>query len=320
MLPRPADYASLQLALWARTCDSAGRARRHRCATMPMPELPEVETTRRGLAPHLDGRRVDRRRAAPARPALADPAGDRRAAAGRDASTRSAAAPSTCCSTPTPGSALLHLGMSGIAARAAGDDAGARRTTTSTSALDSAAGCCASTIRAASAACSGSRRARPTNCCGTSVRSRCRTTSTATTCTQLSRGRSAPVKTFLMDQAHRGRRRQHLRRRERCSAPASRRRARPARSRASATRGSPTAVKAHPRARDRARRHHPARLHQPGRRARLFRAGTVRSTAARANPAGAAAGRCSRRLIGQRATRLVRPLPALKRPPGDCPA
>src|SRR3546814_5307250 len=28
------------------------------CDTCPMPELPEVETTRRGLAPHLEGRRV----------------------------------------------------------------------------------------------------------------------------------------------------------------------------------------------------------------------------------------------------------------------
>src|SRR3546814_8945914 len=28
------------------------------CDTCPMPELPEVETTRRGLAPHVEGRRV----------------------------------------------------------------------------------------------------------------------------------------------------------------------------------------------------------------------------------------------------------------------
>src|SRR3546814_20645938 len=28
------------------------------CDTCPMPALPEVETTRPGLAPHLDGRRV----------------------------------------------------------------------------------------------------------------------------------------------------------------------------------------------------------------------------------------------------------------------
>ena len=30
----------------------------HRHASRPMPELPEVETTRRGLAPHLEGRRI----------------------------------------------------------------------------------------------------------------------------------------------------------------------------------------------------------------------------------------------------------------------
>ena len=78
-----------------------------------MPELPEVETTRRGIAPHVVGRRIAAR--ARIRPALAL-AGSRRprdAARRARRSTRSTAAASTCCSASATDTLLVHLGMTG---------------------------------------------------------------------------------------------------------------------------------------------------------------------------------------------------------------
>ena len=79
----------------------------------PMPELPEVETTRRGVAPHVVGRRVAALHRV--RPPLAL-AGSRRprasdSSAGR--STRSTGAASTCSSASATDTLLVHLGMTG---------------------------------------------------------------------------------------------------------------------------------------------------------------------------------------------------------------
>src|SRR5690349_10062697 len=79
---------------------------------LPMPELPEVETTRRGLAPHLEGRRItgvtlrrpDLRWPIP--PEIArDLPGQRIQAVRRRAKY--------LLLDTAAGSALLHLGMSG---------------------------------------------------------------------------------------------------------------------------------------------------------------------------------------------------------------
>ena len=245
-----------------------------------------------------------RRRAAPPGPALADPAGDRarRCRASSCSAVRRRA--KYLLLDTEPGSALLHLGMSG-ALRVLPAKTPVEAHDHVDLALDSGRvlrftdprrfGCllwqpAGDDARAA-------RRA--------SAPSRCRTDFDGDYLFERSRGRSAPVKTFLMDQAHRGRRRQHLRGRERCSAPASPRRAPRAACRASATCGWPTAVKhilAH--AID-ARRHDPARLHRPRRRAGLFRAGAAGLRPRRRSPAGAAAGgRCDGR-AGQPRHRLV---------------
>ena len=82
------------------------------CDTFPMPELPEVETTRRGLAPHLEGRKVtgvvlrrpDLRWPIPPEIAALLP-GERITGLRRRAKY--------LLLDTVPGSALLHLGMSG---------------------------------------------------------------------------------------------------------------------------------------------------------------------------------------------------------------
>ncbi|MCK7500756.1 MAG: hypothetical protein MZW92_69050 [Comamonadaceae bacterium] len=103
-----------------------------------MPELPEVETTRRGIAPHVDGP-ADRRRSW----------SDDRGCAGRfrrgcrarlrrpAASTRSSGAASTCCcACGAAARCSSHLGMSGSLRVSAARRAAPGRTTTSTSCLD----------------------------------------------------------------------------------------------------------------------------------------------------------------------------------------
>ena len=78
-----------------------------------MPELPEVETTRRGIEPHVVGRRITSpawcTSAACAGPWISDWCQRSRAAR----SAAPAGARNTCCSKPTPGTLILHLGMSG---------------------------------------------------------------------------------------------------------------------------------------------------------------------------------------------------------------
>jgi formamidopyrimidine-DNA glycosylase len=77
-----------------------------------MPELPEVETTRRGIAPHLEGRRIER--VVLRRPDLRwpIPAAIRRALPGQTIETVERRAKYLLLHAQT-GSALLHLGMSG---------------------------------------------------------------------------------------------------------------------------------------------------------------------------------------------------------------
>jgi formamidopyrimidine-DNA glycosylase len=77
-----------------------------------MPELPEVETTRRGLAPHLEGRTVTGVCPAPAGPALADPDEVRELLPGQRIAAVRRRAKYLLLDT-SAGSALLHLGMSG---------------------------------------------------------------------------------------------------------------------------------------------------------------------------------------------------------------
>ncbi|KGI79108.1 bifunctional DNA-formamidopyrimidine glycosylase/DNA-(apurinic or apyrimidinic site) lyase [Oleiagrimonas soli] len=78
-----------------------------------MPELPEVETTRRGIAPHLTGRRIER--VTLRRPDLRWPIpaaiGERLPGRTIDAVTRRA---KYLLLQTEAGSALLHLGMSGM--------------------------------------------------------------------------------------------------------------------------------------------------------------------------------------------------------------
>ena len=80
----------------------------------PMPELPEVETVRRGLAPAFVGARIARGRGAPRRLALSLSRAVRRAAdraAGRE---RCRGGPNICSADLDTGETLvMHLGMSG---------------------------------------------------------------------------------------------------------------------------------------------------------------------------------------------------------------
>ena len=120
-----------------------------------MPELPEVETTRRGLAPHLQGRRVHGvilRRADlrwPIPPEVAELLPGQRI---EDIRRRA----KYLLLDTAIGSAVLHLGMSGslrvlpVTHRCA--------PTTMWISVWTTAACCASTTRADSAACSAARR------------------------------------------------------------------------------------------------------------------------------------------------------------------
>jgi formamidopyrimidine-DNA glycosylase len=77
---------------------ASSRGASHARLTCVMPELPEVETTRRGIAPHVQGRIVVR--AVLRRPDLRWPIPPRSAAASSArASSAPNAAPSTCCCT-----------------------------------------------------------------------------------------------------------------------------------------------------------------------------------------------------------------------------
>ena len=120
-----------------------------------MPELPEVETTRRGIAPHVVGRRIVRvdvydrrlRWPVPADLARAHRAGARSTAIDRRSKYllfRLGAA-----------ALLVHLGMTGTLRVCRDPPAARQRTITSTS-FSTTARCCAITIRAASARCCGS--------------------------------------------------------------------------------------------------------------------------------------------------------------------
>ena len=139
----------------ARMRRSCRRVVRRRCRPIrSMPELPEVETTRRGVAPHVVGRRVaSGRRVRPAT-ALASSRRSREAPRGRVDRRASTVAASTCCSVSARGALLVHLGMTG-SLRVWHERAAARgRTTTSTS-CSTTAPCCATTTRGVSARCCG---------------------------------------------------------------------------------------------------------------------------------------------------------------------
>ena len=116
-----------------------------------MPELPEVEVTRRGLAPHARRPHDQRRGGARAAAALAGAA--RRARARRPHRARDPPArqvPAGRLRRRSPDPAPRHVGQP---ARAAAGHAGAASTTTSTSC--SATACCGCATRAASARCCG---------------------------------------------------------------------------------------------------------------------------------------------------------------------
>ena len=165
------------------------RANRHPADSSPasggrekvtMPELPEVETTRRGLAPHLIGRTVIGARHPPAAPALADSARAAREAAGpahrRHRTPREISA--RAHESRQRAAASWHVGL---AARVAGVDAD-RRARSCRLAARFGQGACASPIRAASARSSGRRPARCIRCSRISAPSRSARTSTATIC------------------------------------------------------------------------------------------------------------------------------------------
>ena len=265
-----------------------------------MPELPEVETTRARPGAASSRQARDRGHAAPTRPALADSAGDRRAVAGPADHRPSAVAPSTCCWTPTPGSALLHLGMSGslrvlpartpvAGARPRGPRAG----------LGQGAALHRSAPLRLPALATGGQHARTAG--RASVPSRCRKTSDGDYLFERSRGRSRQRQDLPDGPGHRGRRRQHLCRRE----PVPRRdRARARRRPRVSCDDTASWQRPYERScpRDRARRHHPARLHQPGRRCPATSSRSCSCTAARASPAAAAAALLKGNRLGNRAT------------------
>ncbi len=91
---------------------AAGRNIRRRMAECAMPELPEVETTRRGIAPHLVGRRVEKLRIRQPRLRWPIPPALRRLLPGQRIEAVERRAKYLLVHTE-PGSALLHLGMSG---------------------------------------------------------------------------------------------------------------------------------------------------------------------------------------------------------------
>src|SRR6478735_10415722 len=100
----------LAVGLWCHpTRDSSRRAR----GTMGnMPELPEVETTRRGIAPYLIGRRVDSLAIRQPRLRWQIPPALRKNLPGQRITSVERRAKYLLVHTE-PGSALLHLGMSG---------------------------------------------------------------------------------------------------------------------------------------------------------------------------------------------------------------
>ena len=265
-----------------------------------MPELPEVETTRRGLAPHLDGRRVtgvtlrrpDLRWPIPPEIAALLP-GQRIDAVRRRAKY--------LLLDTDAGSALLHLGMSGslrvLPAGTPVTRARPRRPRRWTRARvlrfndPRRFGCLL--WQPPGETHELLRGARPGAAVGR-LRRRLPVRSAAAAA-------SAPVKTFLMDQAivvgvgniYAA---ESLFRAGisplRAAGTVSRERYAPA------GRGG----EGHPGPRHHPRRHHPARLHQPRRRARLFRAGTVRLRPRRRALPALRAAAASRPTIGQRAT------------------
>ena len=92
------------------------RRRRSDRYAAAMPELPEVETVRRGLVPHLEGRVARARRGARSRGSCGrcDPARRRAAAHRPPSSSGSSAAASTCCSCSIGDLvAVHHLRMTG---------------------------------------------------------------------------------------------------------------------------------------------------------------------------------------------------------------
>ena len=144
-----------------------------------MPELPEVETTRRGLAPHLENKRVksvllrrpDLRWPIP--PEISEQLPGQRI----DAVRRRA---KYLLLDTDAGSALLHLGMSGSLRVLPAKTVPTAHDHVDI-ALDSGRVLRFNDPRRFGSCC-GSRRAKRTNCCRGWGRSRCRTNSTATIC------------------------------------------------------------------------------------------------------------------------------------------
>ena len=107
-------------------CDLS-RAHRHFADdSPPMPELPEVEVTRRALAPHVEGRTVHRVLGARTSAALAD-SGEPRAHARRAPLIALERRGKYLLWRFAHGTLISHLGMSGVLARAPRDAAAARR-------------------------------------------------------------------------------------------------------------------------------------------------------------------------------------------------
>ena len=161
-----------------------------------MPELPEVETTRRGIEPWLVGRRIERLVVREWRLRWRVPG--KLPAAVRGATVRTVGRRAKYLLIGTDAGTLIwHLGMSG-SLRVMPADAPPLAHDHVDLVLDSGR-CLRFKIRAASAACCSRPRApRATACSRGSLPSRCPTTSTPARSGN-SRGRNASIKAFIMD-------------------------------------------------------------------------------------------------------------------------
>ena len=195
---------AVDVRLYPATQQTPGRTGKHpaghdRPAAFPrMPELPEVETTRRGIAPHVVGRRIAKLHVYDPRLRWPVPA---------DLGTRLVGR--TIDGLDATQQVLTVSRRRGHAARPSRDDrqpprvpAAARaphRTTTSTS-CSTTVRCFAITTRAGSARCCGSRaRPRTIRCSRASGRSRSTPRSTRTTSGARRASRTAAIKLALMD-------------------------------------------------------------------------------------------------------------------------
>ena len=249
-----------------------------------MPELPEVETTRRGLVPHVVGRRIATYNVYDPRLALA---GSPRSWKAPRRAARSIAIDrrSKYLLFRLGGETLLvHLGMTGSLRAYARRACRGARTITSTS-FSTTASRCATTIRAVSApSCGSPARAPPIRCWRSSGRSPSTPRSTRPTCGRRRDGARAAHQARTDGQSPCRRRREHLRQRiavpRRHTADDARQSPLEASPRAPRRRGPRDA-----RRRDRQGRVDAARLRRQRRRARAISSSSCSSTDARASRA-----------------------------------